>query len=304
MGFGTQRSLPSLDGLRAVSIALVLVAHLTGTKGFLNFHPLMALGVFGVRVFFVISGYLITTILVKEWYRDGDIALPRFYFRRILRLFPACYAIIGVTAFLASEHIVQLERWDLLSGATYTMNFYPGHGWALGHLWSLAVEEQFYLVWPLMLSLLGPKKSIRWLGGVLCVAPLFRLLSPYFSPYFNFIIWSDALATGCLLSLLHKELSRHPVYMRIQSSRWFFLVPALAFALIYTPSTKVSWLISETLMNVSIAMSIDWAMRYPASRVGQFLNLPAVGFPAHWDPKLRIPRGQVVAAASIVSPKY
>ena len=89
-GFGNQRVLPSLDGLRAISICLVLVGHLIGTQGFAKHIPLLnGLGLLGVRIFFVISGYLITSILVGELHRKGTISLPRFYFRRTMRLFPA-----------------------------------------------------------------------------------------------------------------------------------------------------------------------------------------------------------------------
>src|SRR5262245_48256681 len=137
-GFGSQRAIPGLDGLRAISILFVLVGHLTGTRGFPNVPILGHLGNFGVRIFFIISGFLITHILLKEWRKSRTISLPRFYFRRSLRLFPACYVFIGVVALLAAKHAVHLERWDLVFGTTYTMNYYEARGWPLGHLWSLA----------------------------------------------------------------------------------------------------------------------------------------------------------------------
>ena len=91
-GFGNQRVLPSLDGLRAISIGLVLLGHLIGTRGFAKQIPLLdEIGLLGVRIFFVISGYLITSILLDELSRKGTIDLPRFYFRRTMRLFPASY---------------------------------------------------------------------------------------------------------------------------------------------------------------------------------------------------------------------
>jgi peptidoglycan/LPS O-acetylase OafA/YrhL len=89
-GFGNQRVLPSLDGLRAISIVLVLVSHLIGTQGFPRHIPLLDdVGLLGVRIFFVISGYLITSILLDEIARTGTVSLPRFYFRRTLRLRPS-----------------------------------------------------------------------------------------------------------------------------------------------------------------------------------------------------------------------
>jgi peptidoglycan/LPS O-acetylase OafA/YrhL len=281
-GFGTQRTVPSLDGLRAISIAFVLVAHLTTSRhtpgGYFYLAPLGKLGEFGVRVFFVISGYLITSILLAELRRKDWISLPRFYFRRMLRLFPAAYFYILVIAVLAAKHLVILEHWDLVSAITYTMNFHDARGWSLGHLWSLAVEEQFYLLWPLTLRTLGLVRSTRFLIALLVVAPFLRLASPYVGPAFNFFVWSDALATGCLLAILREDLAANRLYDRLLASRWFFLVPVLALAANYVPSTKVYWLVSETVMNLCIVASVDWTLRKPDTAVGRFLNLPAVSF--------------------------
>jgi len=278
-GFGTQRTVPSLDGLRAISIAFVLVAHLIPAgHGSGAISRVGQLGEFGVRIFFVISGYLISSILLAELGREDWISLPRFYFRRMLRLFPAAYFYILVIAILAAKHLVSLERWDLTAAITYTMNYHEARAWSLGHLWSLAVEEQFYLLWPLILRTLGQLRSVRFLIALLVVAPFLRLASPYVGPAFNFLIWSDALATGCLLAILREDLGANRHYARLLASRWFFLVPVVALVANYVPFTKVSWLVSETVMNLSIAASADWAMRNADTAVGRFLNLPAISF--------------------------
>ncbi len=278
-GFGNQRTVPSLDGLRAISIAFVLLAHLAATRNFpFGRFPLSTLGEFGVRIFFVISGYLITSVLLAELRRTETISLRRFYFRRALRLFPAAYFYIFVIAALAAKHLVSLKRWDLTFAMTYTMNYYEARGWSLGHLWSLAVEEQFYLLWPLTLLTLRPLRSVRFLIAIVVAAPFLRLASPYVGPAFNFIIWSDALATGCLLAIIRENLASNEHYSRLLASRWFFLVPLAALLANYVPFTKISWLLGETVMNLSIAVSADWAMRRSDTAVGRFLNLPAVSF--------------------------
>jgi peptidoglycan/LPS O-acetylase OafA/YrhL len=277
-GFGTQRIIPSLDGLRAISIMFVLLAHLSGTRHFPSSGFLMGLGEFGVRVFFIISGYLITSILLAELSRKGSISLPRFYFRRTLRLFPASYFLIAVTAALAAKGFIRLERRDLVFAVTYTMNYCAARGWPLGHLWSLAVEEQFYLVWPLTLRSLPLPRCRRLLLVLLVLGPLFRITSPYVGTAFNFLRWSDALATGCLLAIMRDELGGIRGYSRLLASRWFFLAPLAALAANYTPSTKVYWLAGETVMNVAIAVSVDWAMRNPGSLTGRLLNQPAISF--------------------------
>ena len=274
---GRPRSIPSLDGLRAISISLVLTGHLDGTRHFPP-SPVPTLGQFGVRVFFVISGYLITSILLDELKRTGDISLFRFYFRRTMRLFPAAYFYIAVIASLAANHLVHLEHWDLSFAVSYTMNFYDGRGWPLGHLWSLAVEEQFYLLLPLTLRTLGPVRSGRFLLGIMAIAPLLRLASPLVGPWFNFFIWSDALAAGCLLALFRQTLTTSSFYSRVLHSRWFVLVPTAAVLANYVPSTKLQWLFCGTIMNVAIATSVDWAMRNPDAPVGRFLNHRVVSF--------------------------
>jgi peptidoglycan/LPS O-acetylase OafA/YrhL len=278
IGFGNQRVIPSLDGLRAISIAFVLFGHLAHTRNFLQINPNLTLAEFGVRVFFVISGYLITSILIAELNRRGSISLSRFYFRRTMRLFPAAYVFVGVLALLAANEMIHLERWDIAFALTYTLDFKNSRAWSVGHLWSLAVEEQFYLLWPFTLKVLGPLRAGRFLLGVLAIAPFIRLASPWVDPAFNFFIWSDSLATGCLVALFRKELGANALYSRIQNSRWFFLVPAAAVLANYVPSTKLQWLFCSTIMNVCIAATMDWAMRNADGTVGRLLNHPAVSF--------------------------
>ena len=281
LGFGNQRTVPSLDGLRAVSIAFVLAAHISGTRNFPNFlAPLGAMALFGVRVFFVISGYLITSILLAELARSGTISLSRFYFRRTLRLFPAAYVFIGVTALLAANHrrLVGLEPGDLTYALTYTMNYHEARNWSLGHLWSLAVEEQFYVLWPITLKLIGVARSTRFMFYVLAIVPFLRLLAPRVTPALNFVVWCDALATGCLMAILWKDLHKNQKFMRLLSSRWFFIVPLIAVSLVYVPKTRIVDVFSGSIMNVAIALCIFWSIDNAKSGIGRFLNLPLVSF--------------------------
>src|SRR5262245_12713722 len=113
MHSGSATRIPSLDGLRAVSISLVLLGHLAGTR---HFFPAAAIGRFGdignlgVRIFFVISGFLITHLALREHARTGAISLKAFYIRRFLRIFPAFYIFILTTGVLALAGMVQLDR--------------------------------------------------------------------------------------------------------------------------------------------------------------------------------------------------
>lgn len=148
--------LPGLDGLRAVAVIAVIFYHAN--------HSWLEGGFLGVEVFFVISGYLITLLLLAESTRTGRIDLRDFWLRRARRLLPALWTLlVGVTTYVAIFRRSELGnlRGDVVAGFTYVTNWFQIHtgssyfsnfGYVpLRHLWSLAVEEQFYLLWPLLM---------------------------------------------------------------------------------------------------------------------------------------------------------
>ena len=150
---------PGLDGLRAIAVMAVLLYHAD-----LRWLPG---GFLGVEVFFVISGYLITALLLAEWHQKGSINLKEFWLRRARRLLPALYVLLVVSmafavVFLPGE--VAGLRAEAIAAVGYVTNWFlilgqesyfesVGRASLLEHLWSLAVEEQFYLIWPLLLAL-------------------------------------------------------------------------------------------------------------------------------------------------------
>ncbi len=148
--------LPGLDGMRGLAVAAVMVYHANTSW--------LPGGFLGVEVFFVISGYLITLLLIGEHERSGRVSLHGFYVRRARRLLPALFTLlIGVTIYTAlfRRDALGLLRGDVIAALFYVSNWYQiwvGQGYTaagdfapLRHLWSLAVEEQFYLVWPLVM---------------------------------------------------------------------------------------------------------------------------------------------------------
>jgi peptidoglycan/LPS O-acetylase OafA/YrhL len=160
---------PALDGVRGIAIAGVLTFHVFAQTG----------GSFGVHMFFVLSGFLITTILLDEWTRAGGISLRGFYRRRALRLLPALgVALTGYILLSGLVAVVDPGRVDLharalglIAGATYVTNVVQAWGGVpvlgLGHLWTLAAEEQFYLWWPIGLILLLKRgASLRVIGWI------------------------------------------------------------------------------------------------------------------------------------------
>jgi peptidoglycan/LPS O-acetylase OafA/YrhL len=277
--------LPSLDGLRAVSIALVLLGHLSGTRGFVKADP--GIGDYahlGVVVFFVISGFLITRLMLLERTREGSVSLKLFYARRALRLFPAAYAFIACVCLLWWAGIVHLQARDIWHAVTYTVNFMPGRSWEIGHLWSLSVEEQFYLIWPCTFVILGLRRA-GWVAlGVILFGPVARSCAWLFlrgTPYRDlemFPLVADSLATGCLLAQVSGWLEGKNWYLRL--FRPAYSVGLMGLILLinrYMGYTVVS-VFGTSVVNVSLAILIHRSVYCSRDRIGRVLNWKPIAF--------------------------
>ncbi|MFZ4719903.1 MAG: acyltransferase family protein [Ilumatobacteraceae bacterium] len=199
---------PPLDGVRALAVLLVAGVH---TKP-----PLVPGGSIGVDVFFVLSGFLITTLLLEE--RDGNerIQFGRFYARRALRLLPALLALVAVVTLwavvVASPGTRRDALHEVLAAITYTRNLpvWDGTpGTLLGHTWSLAVEEQFYLLWPLVLTVLvKPRRGATTLAvlfvALAAVAGTLRV-NGVAGPGLALVQRPEALLLGAALALVRRE---------------------------------------------------------------------------------------------------
>jgi peptidoglycan/LPS O-acetylase OafA/YrhL len=283
----TAARIPSLDGLRAISISLVLVGHLAGSRFFLPekwLQPFGDLGYLGVRVFFVISGFLITSLLLDEYHITGRISLQRFYFRRTMRIFPAFYVYLLAIAGLAGFRVIALKPGDLLHAATYTMNYHYDRSWWVGHLWSLAVEEQFYLLWPALIVVAGIKRAMSIAAITVLVCPLLRVVLLVFipgrHPWMNelFATTADAIAIGCLLAGFRRQLIACDWYKKTLESRWFILALVLVLAANSYPGGRIHGGIIDLLINVCVAVAIDRYVRMPETPSGRILNSPALTY--------------------------
>jgi peptidoglycan/LPS O-acetylase OafA/YrhL len=195
--------LPGLDGIRAVAVVAVMVYHANSDW--------LPGGYLGVEVFFVISGYLITLLLIAEHERSGEIDLKNFWIRRFRRLLPALFVmmlLLSIWVALFERDALGKLRGDVISGVFYGSNWYQifiGAGYSAGndfaplrHLWSLAVEEQFYVIWPLVMLAfvrVGSRRIAgiaRWLFlGAIIVTVVVALLS-YTAPQQNPELTPDA----------------------------------------------------------------------------------------------------------------
>lgn len=276
----------------------MLLYHLDGTPGFpLTNHWLYHftdLGNLGVRIFFVISGFLITNLLIRERESSGRIDVARFFLRRTLRIFPAYYVFVACVLMALAIGLVTINPGDLRAAVTYTMNYHRGRGWSLSHTWSLAVEEQFYLLWPATLTLLGMARGRVAVLAAICLVPLIRTAELWLSDSsmevgFRFETVADAIATGCALALWRGQLWQLRLF-RERLQRWSYLwAPAVVLGVSVLPALTernlfglryVYWgffnLAGITLMNFAIAIFIDWTMRNAHGRFGRFLNSSAM----------------------------
>lgn len=164
---------PALDGLRAIAVGLVLIAH--------SRLPLVGNGgAVGVAIFFTLSGFLITSLLLQEREAFGSFKVGAFYLRRALRLIPAMVACVALAMTISMILWGDIPDWALVIGTlTYTSNWVMAAGafpaeTGLGHTWSLAIEEQFYIVWPILLIVLARLSRIQMIRLLLlaCAAVL------------------------------------------------------------------------------------------------------------------------------------
>jgi peptidoglycan/LPS O-acetylase OafA/YrhL len=174
------------------------------------FGPLAVRGYIGVRIFFVVSGFLITYLLLREGRNSGAVDLKAFYLRRVLRIFPVYFLYLAVLGALQAANLHHESASNWFGSLTFTRNFMGNGGSATDHLWTLAVEEQFYLVWPLVFAGLQlfrrPRLACALLIGVLVMSFVMRAIecnSPgwvcqrVFS-YASTPMFADSLAAGCL----------------------------------------------------------------------------------------------------------
>jgi peptidoglycan/LPS O-acetylase OafA/YrhL len=257
----------ALDGWRGIAILLVLVDHVTVMLCGAYPASWMQLGQHGVTIFFVLSGYLITTGLI-----DSPINLRNFYTRRFFRLMPAAWTYLAVLWLLSRYTGIPLTTpAEIESCLFFYRNMVHVSGWGLaGHFWSLSLEEQFYLVWPCCLLLSGASRS-RWIAvGGACAVAIYRWIFWEHFDRFGMNIGSqvraDALLVGCLLALLIGDQS-----MRAKLSRAISLliIPALVALL---TCFAVFHILPPLFESVAIAVLIGAVVLHPNAGATRILG--------------------------------
>jgi peptidoglycan/LPS O-acetylase OafA/YrhL len=264
----TVKRIPSLDGLRAISIAMVIAAHSAyGGLAPLFFRPY---GKIGVRVFFVISGYLITAILLKEHDRTSTIGLRNFYLRRAYRIFPAAFCFMLI---IFAVYWRTLRWYEMTAALLYVVNYLP-RPWVIVHLWSLSVEEQFYVLWPTVLK--------KWYRNRVAILLSVAAFSPIFTAALYRFKWiqtvgtdtlpgvADGLAVGCLVAVFATRWPR--------ISRPVFAVLVLAVIAIpqFPARSALRTLFELFVLNAALNLAIAGILIHVVQNPYRVLNIAPV----------------------------
>ncbi|TYC62731.1 acyltransferase [Marinobacter sp. BW6] len=274
------RKLPGLDGFRMIAVMAVVLAH-SGVGSFFSARH-------GVAGFFVLSGFLITWLLLKEYEKAGRISLRDFYMRRSLRIFPAYYAFLFASIswdlFRGNDDIKEV----ILPGLFYLMNYHnalEGHSSSsLAHLWSLAIEEQFYLLWPMVFMFLI-KRGRNFVIGFLFIVSLmvmawrtysFSILDFGTSYAYNaFDTRFDNLAIGCAMAFLLEKRRCLEFADRVSSQFW---MPLITLGLLtvsrQVPGSDYAYGPAFTLDALLLAVLLIQLMRLSQGRFWGWLNHP------------------------------
>jgi len=268
-----------LDGLRALAILIVFVAHCGLEK--------VVPGGFGVTIFFVLSGYLITSLLRSEYANTGTIDIRKFYWRRTLRIWPPLYITLGISLLVMMLLFPNntLDPWGIFAQLAFVSNYSYlwGHGSGVDlPLWSLAVEEHFYLIFPfLYVVCLGPvgPRAAAWICGILCGAVLaIRIAYVVTSgPLPVIYYWShtriDAILFGCCLALRNNPILDRDSW---RPNRWNLAaaISVIFLCLVYRDPT-FRQTVRYTLQGAAIYVVFSYVL-HDSGRLSRLMSSPVL----------------------------
>jgi peptidoglycan/LPS O-acetylase OafA/YrhL len=275
--------IPSLDGLRAIAVLAVLFYHLHQSyslKGLPIVGALADYGWFGVQIFFVISGFLITWLLLVEESQNTGFSLSSFYGRRALRILPPAVFYLLVIACLRQAGRADVSWLDLTASALFFRNLVHGST-ETGHYWSLSIEEQFYLLWPFALTAVrNNRHRLALLLALIVAAPIWRHLNYVVAGGAEHVntdrldLRCDPLLFGCVLALLRFDER----WLTVLRSR-FVLNPLTALSatavLLYGlmgPVPKSLLFLALPAECAAVALLISYLIDRPGGLAGRILN--------------------------------
>lgn len=244
-------------------------------------------GRFGVYIFFAISGFLITSLLLDEWNRTGGINLRSFYIRRAFRILPPLLAVLAVFGVLGWLGVLPVPLGKWLSTLFFANNYAPfGGSWYLGHFWSLSIEEHFYLVWPAILFVLGPRRAVPACVGLIAAVAVWRFvdLSLEITADWTTIRFddrtdtqADGLMWGCLLALLFLDPIARQWVARITAGwRYWVLLGLLIATQARNVEDPLPQSVQLALRPFLVVLLVVATVTAPTSRLGRTLERPSM----------------------------
>ena len=274
--------IPTLDGWRGLAIVAVMASHAcgyffapTGVRPSPRLHAYFSQGAIGVKIFFVLSGFLICSGLVREREDTGRINLHAFYIRRAFRILPPLLVYLTVVVALGTIGLIAVSKTEIVACLLFFRNF-SGGGWYTTHFWTLALEEHFYLLFPTFLALTS-KSPGRWTFALLAGATLFRTLN----------------ATGDLLSPMLEKARAENFFNELVLGAWFAIlarsavlranfqrIPGRVLLIVVLPSLIYSIArpsqLATGLVPLVLVVTIVWTSLNPRSLLGMMLEVTAL----------------------------
>jgi peptidoglycan/LPS O-acetylase OafA/YrhL len=277
------------DGLRAISVLFVLMAHL-GAQQFIpaqymdRLWPLVS-GYTGVRIFFVISGFLITTLLLAEKTKLGKINYRNFIIRRALRIAPCFVLFLTVVFLLAQMGLLKATNAAILWSAFFAYNFVSLSHYTneLAHTWSLAVEEHFYLFWPLLIGALTTRRVLIAVGILTITCGMLRqilvaqpLLTQQWFPDRWTIPAVGPILIGCGIAIVNQSWSGAETAACARSLTTLWLAAILYGASLWLPGETDGY--QFLIQAMGIGLLLIWLIHSPDSKIAQCLEMGALRY--------------------------
>jgi len=266
----------ALDGWRGMAILLVLIDHAGELSHSSWIHKGTRVGATGVGIFFALSGFLITSLLVSEKAKTGRILLARFYIRRIFRIVPSVLVFLLTLLALRYFGFLQVTNLQVASSLLLFRNYIPsdwGTGWYTAHFWSLMVEEHFYLVWPLLY--IFTRVNVKILTALALAVATWRAVSFHFHLFPG--PWApgrtdvriDALLWGCILAIAFSRPDWRDKLKRLLSG-WFMALLVLVDIISNLGNGQHNYSFYEPII---LALLVVWPILHSTSALRRLLDL-------------------------------
>ena len=280
--------MPQLDSLRTFAVFFVLIEHWFQMA---SWSKILPFGMIGVTLFFVLSGFLITQILLNSRIKAEEKGehkvhtLKQFYIRRTLRIFPIYYLTIFICYIINLQDIRDKFLWFLFYASN--IYFYKINDWAgsLSHLWTLAVEEQFYIFWPFIILFIPKKHLLKAILGIIILGPVFRTYlfvlngsSEWVSTFVNILTPScmDCFGLGALLAF-YQTIKKEKAILKFKTAI-IFLIINLAIVFLFSEENMVSVFFFRFNVSVICLYIINGAANGYKGLTGKILGNPVLIF--------------------------